>query len=81
MSSDYSINKEDLVNAGVKFTFLQYKIYSEDMEMVAKFPDYPYSRDVEEDSEGNIMISCAGTFRNWLDNYFLYESEIRFVKM
>ena len=80
MSSDYSINKEDLIDAGVKFVTTG-NMYQGTKEILATFPDYPYSRDVEEDSEGNIMISCAGTFRNWLDNYFLYESEIRFVKM
>jgi len=80
MSSDYSINKQDLIDAGVGF-LKQEDEYSDEILLLANFPNREYLREVGEDSEGNIMISCGGLFRNWLDNDFLYGTKIRFVKM
>jgi len=80
MSSDYSINKQDLIDAGVGFV-KQKSEYTDEILLYANFPDRGYLREVEEYSEGNIMISCGGSFRNWLDNDFLYGTKIRFVKM
>jgi len=80
MSSDYSINKQDLIDAGVGFV-KQKSEYTDEILLYANFPDRGYLREVEEYSEGNIMINCGGAFRNWLDNDFLYNTKIRFIKM